>query len=108
MPAKSPQPGELEPIETASRDELESLQLARLKWSLEHAYENVPHYRRAFARAGVHPRDCRTLADLERFPFTVKADLRDNYPIGLFAVPREKVARIHASSGTTGKPTVVG
>jgi phenylacetate-CoA ligase len=108
MPAKSPQPGELEPIETASRDELESLQLARLKWSLEHAYENVPHYRRAFARAGVHPRDCRTLADLERFPFTVKADLRDNYPFGLFAVPREKVARIHASSGTTGKPTVVG
>jgi phenylacetate-CoA ligase len=108
MPAKSPQPGELEPIETASRDELESLQLARLKWSLEHAYENVPHYRRAFARAGVHPRDCRTLADLERFPFTVKADLRDNYPFGLFAVPREKVARIHASSGTTGKPPVVG
>jgi phenylacetate-CoA ligase len=108
MPAKSPQPGELEPIETASRDELESLQLARLKWSLEHAYENVPHYRRAFARAGVHPRECRTLADLERFPFTVKADLRDNYPFGLFAVPREKVARIHASSGTTGKPTVVG
>jgi phenylacetate-CoA ligase len=108
MPAKSPAPGELEPIETASRDELQALQLARLQWSLKHAYDNVPHYRRAFAHAGVHPEDCRSLADLARFPFTTKADLRDNYPFAMFAVPREQVVRIHASSGTTGKPTVVG
>jgi phenylacetate-CoA ligase len=101
-------PGELEPIERASRDELQALQLERLRWSLKHAYENVPHYRKAFDLKGVHPDDCRSLADLARFPFTVKSDLRDNYPFGLFAVPRERVARLHASSGTTGKPTVVG
>jgi phenylacetate-CoA ligase len=101
-------PGELEPIERASRDELQALQLERLRWSLKHAYENVPHYREAFDARGVHPDDCRSLADLARFPFTVKSDLRDNYPFGLFAVPKERVARLHASSGTTGKPTVVG
>jgi phenylacetate-CoA ligase len=108
MTAKSPRPGELEPIETASRDELAALQLARLQWSLRHAYDNVAHYRQAFERAGVYPGDCRTLADLSRFPFTAKADLREHYPFGMFAVPRERVARIHASSGTTGKATVVG
>ena len=108
MPAKFPKPGELEPIERASPDELAALQLARLQWSLKHAYDNVPHYRSAFDRAGVRPDDCRTLIDLARFPFTVKADLRDNYPFGMFAVPRTEVVRIHASSGTTGKPTVVG
>src|SRR5207249_8206535 len=108
MPAKMPKPGDLEPIETASRDELSALQLSRLRWSLQHAYDNVPHYRRAFDRAGVVPSDCRSLADLALFPLTTKADLRDNYPFGMFAVPREKVVRIHASSGTTGKPTVVG
>jgi phenylacetate-CoA ligase len=84
------------------------LQLERLRWSLRHAYDNVPHYRRAFDECGVHPDDCRSLADLAKFPFTVKSDLRDNYPLAMFAVPRERVARIHASSGTTGKPTVVG
>ena len=84
------------------------MQLQRLQWSLKHAYDNVPHYRKAFDRAGVPPGDCRTLADLARFPFTVKADLRDNYPFGMFAVPRAQVVRVHASSGTTGKPTVVG
>jgi phenylacetate-CoA ligase len=98
----------LEPIETASRDELESLQLRRLQWSLRHAYESVPHYRRSFDAAGVHPRDLKALADLTRFPFTTKQDLRENYPFGMFAVPRERIVRIHASSGTTGKPTVVG
>jgi phenylacetate-CoA ligase len=108
MPVKSPRPGELEPIETASRDELQALQLQRLQWSLQHAYENVPHYRRAFDERGVHPSDLKTLADLARFPFTAKADLRANYPFGMFAVPRERVVRVHASSGTTGKPTVVG
>jgi phenylacetate-CoA ligase len=108
MTSKRPLPGELEPIERASRDELQALQLERLRWSLAHAYDNVPHYREAFDAKGVHPDDCRSLADLAKFPFTVKSDLRDNYPFGLFAVPRERVARIHASSGTTGKPTVVG
>jgi len=108
MPVRKPNPGDLEPIETASRDELAALQLERLKWSLAHAYENVPHYRRSFDAASVHPRDVKTLADLAQFPFTVKSDLRDNYPFGMFAVPREKVVRIHASSGTTGKSTVVG
>jgi phenylacetate-CoA ligase len=108
MPAKKPGPGDLEPIESASRDELSALQLSRLRQTLQHAYDNVPHYRRAFDRAGVVPSDCKTLADLARFPFTTKADLRDNYPFGMFAVPRERVVRIHASSGTTGKPTVVG
>jgi phenylacetate-CoA ligase len=108
MPVKRSLPGELEPIETASRDELAALQLKRLRWSLAHAYDNVPHYRRKFDAAGVHPRDLKSLADLGRFPFTTKGDLRDNYPFGMFAVPREQVVRIHASSGTTGKPTVVG
>src|SRR3954466_7011811 len=104
----SPRPGDLEPIETASRDELEALQLSRMRWSLGHAYENVPHYRQAFDAAGVHPSDCRSLADLAKFPFTTKQDLRSNYPFGMFAVPRQQVSRVHASSGTTGKPTVVG
>ena len=108
MPVKKPAPGELEPIEIASRDELQALQLRRLQQTLALAYQNVPHYRRAFDAKGVHPHDCATLADLSKFPFTVKADLRANYPFGMFAVPREKVLRIHASSGTTGKPTVVG
>ena len=98
----------LDPIETASRDELMALQLERLKWSLAHAYENSPVYRRKFDEAGVHPDDVKTLADLARFPFTTKKDLRDNYPYGMFAVPHEQISRIHASSGTTGKPTVVG
>ena len=108
MPAKHPAPGELEPIETASRDELQALQLQRLQWSLRHAYENVPHYRQAFDAKGVHPSDLSSLADLAKFPFTTKHDLRANYPFGMFAVPREQVVRVHASSGTTGKPTVVG
>lgn len=108
MTVKTPQPGDLEPIERASRDELQALQLERLQWSLQHAYDNVPHYRQQFEARGVHPRDLKSLADLAKFPFTTKKDLRDNYPFGLFAVPREKVTRIHASSGTTGKPTVVG
>jgi phenylacetate-CoA ligase len=97
-----------EPIENASRDEIAALQLTRMRWSLRHAYDNVPHYRRKFDAAGVHPDDLRSLADLARFPFTTKEDLRENYPFGMFAVPREQVARVHASSGTTGKPTVVG
>ena len=108
MVQRIPQTGELEPIERASRDELQALQLERLKWSLQHAYDNVPHYRRAFDEAGVHPGDLKSLSDLARFPFTEKKTLRDNYPFGLFAVPREQVVRVHASSGTTGKPTVVG
>ncbi|NMG31785.1 phenylacetate--CoA ligase PaaK [Aromatoleum evansii] len=108
MPVKTPSPGDLEPIEKASQDELRALQLERLKWSVRHAYENVPHYRKAFDAKGVHPDDLKSLADLAKFPFTAKGDLRDNYPFGMFAVPREKVARVHASSGTTGKPTVVG
>jgi phenylacetate-CoA ligase len=103
-----PQPGDLEAIERASRDELQALQLERLKWTLKHAYENVAHYRRAFDEKGVHPDDLKTLADLAKFPFTDKKTLRDHYPFGLFAVPREQVVRVHASSGTTGKPTVVG
>ncbi len=98
----------LDPIETASRDELQTLQLQRLQWSLNHAYEHSPHYRKTFDAAGVHPRQLKSLADLAQFPFTTKADLRDNYPFGMFAVPRQQVVRIHASSGTTGKPTVVG
>jgi phenylacetate-CoA ligase len=105
---KRPEPGELEPIERASRDQLQALQLQRLQWSLQHAYDNVPHYRRAFDAKGVHPSDCKTLADIAKFPFTAKADLRANYPFGMFAVPRQQVVRVHASSGTTGKPTVVG
>jgi phenylacetate-CoA ligase len=104
----TPRREDLDPIEIASRDEIAALQLTRLKWSLKHAYDHVPFYRKSFDAAGVHPYDLNDLSDLARFPFTVKTDLRDNYPFGMFAVPREKVARIHASSGTTGKPTVVG
>lgn len=99
---------DLEPIETASPDELQSLQLQRLKATLQHAYANVPHYRQRFDEKGVHPDDLTSLSDLAKFPFTGKEDLRANYPFGMFAVPRDKVVRIHASSGTTGKPTVVG
>lgn len=95
-------------IENASRDELQSVQLQRLKDSLTHAYEHVPHYKKAFDSKGVHPEDLTQLSDITQFPFTTKQDLRDNYPYGMFAVPREEVSRIHASSGTTGKPTVVG
>ena len=104
----SPRPGDLEPIETASRDEIAALQLERLRWSLNHAYANSPFYRAKFDAHGVHPDDLHSLADLRKFPFTVKTDLRDTYPFGMFAAPREQIARIHASSGTTGKPTVVG
>ena len=104
----TPRKEDLDPIEIASRDEIQALQLQRLKWSLAHAYENVPFYTDAFDKAGVHPHDLKQLSDLAKFPFTVKTDLRDNYPFGMFAVPREKVVRVHASSGTTGKPTVVG
>jgi len=98
----------LEPIEKASVDELRALQLQRLRWSVQHAYDNVAHYRESFNAAGAHPQDLRSLEDLAKFPFTVKDDLRANYPFGMFAVPREQVVRVHASSGTTGKPTVVG
>jgi len=98
----------LDAIENASRDEITALQLSRLRWSLHHAYDNVSHYRKKFDAAGVHPDDLKCLADLAKFPFTAKQDLRDNYPFNMFAVPREKVVRVHASSGTTGKPTVVG
>lgn len=98
----------LEPIETASVDELRALQLQRLKQTLAHAYDNVPFYKTSFDAAGVKPEDLNTLEDIAKFPFTIKTDLRDNYPFGMFAVPREQVVRIHASSGTTGKPTVVG
>jgi len=103
-----PRPETLDPIETASIDELRALQLQRMQWSLTHAYENVEHHRRGFDAAGVHPSDLRSLEDLARFPLTSKEDLRANYPFGMFAVPREQVARVHASSGTTGRPTVVG
>ena len=99
---------DLEPIEKASADELQALQLERLRWTLHHAYQHVPHYKAAFDARGVHPGDLKSLSDLRLFPFSTKKDLRDNYPFGLFAVPRTSVARIHASSGTTGKPTVVG
>jgi len=108
MPARKPAPGDLESIETASRDELQALQLKRLQWTMRHAYDHVPHYRRAFETVGMHPNDVKSLADLARLPFTTKKELRENYPFGMFAVPREQVVRIHASSGTTGKPTVVG
>ncbi|MCE8553503.1 phenylacetate--CoA ligase [Ruegeria pomeroyi] len=104
----SPKKEDLDPIEIASIDEIRALQLDRLKWSLRHAYDNVPMYKKRFDEAGVHPDDLQTLADLAKFPFTYKNDLRDNYPFGLFAVPREQIIRLHASSGTTGKPTVVG
>jgi phenylacetate-CoA ligase len=99
---------ELDPIEIASRDEIETLQLERLQWSLRHAYDNVDLYRRRFDEAGVHPDDCRGLEDLPKFPLTTKAELRESYPFGMFAVPLDRVVRIHASSGTTGQPTVVG
>ncbi|GAB3653506.1 phenylacetate--CoA ligase [Nocardioides korecus] len=104
----TPRPEELDPIERASVDELRALQTERLRWSVRHAYEHVPHYRSALDAAGVHPDDVRELADLATLPLTTKADLRANYPFGMFAVPREQVVRVHASSGTTGKPTVVG
>ncbi|AXI40900.1 phenylacetate--CoA ligase PaaK [Sulfitobacter sp. SK011] len=104
----TPHKNTLDPIEIASRDEISVLQLERMKWSLRHAYDNVPFYKTSFDAAGVHPDDLHDLSDLAKFPFTVKTDLRDNYPFGMFAVPREQVARIHASSGTTGQPTVVG
>jgi phenylacetate-CoA ligase len=106
--AQAPDQTELDPIEVASRDEIAALQLERLKNSLRRAYDNVPFYRKTFDAAGAHPDDLRTLSDLGKFPFLTKSDLRDNYPFGLFAVPRRDVVRIHASSGTTGKPTVVG
>ena len=104
----TPDRSSLEPIEVASRDEISALQLTRMRSSLKHAYENVPFYSESFKAAGVHPDDLKSLDDLSRFPFTLKQDLRNNYPFGMFAVPRENVVRIHASSGTTGKPTVVG
>ncbi|WP_199431439.1 phenylacetate--CoA ligase PaaK [Qaidamihabitans albus] len=99
---------QLDPAERLDTGELRALQLERLRWTLRHAYENVPFYTKKFDDAGVRPEDCRELADLARFPLTTKHDLRDNYPFGMFAVPQEQVRRIHASSGTTGKPTVVG
>uniref|UniRef100_A0A8J4M6P8 Phenylacetate-coenzyme A ligase n=1 Tax=Acidicaldus sp. TaxID=1872105 RepID=A0A8J4M6P8_9PROT len=108
MPRPEFAPTALEPIETASRDEIAALQLTRLQATLAHAYAKVAHYRTAFEAAGVHPDDCRSLDDLAKFPFTTKEDLRKNYPFGLFAVPRREVRRIHGSSGTTGKPIVVG
>ena len=108
MPQRPPAPGQLDAIETASRDEITALQLQRLRQTLHRAYDKVAHYRQAFDAAGVHPDDLKTLADLARFPYTTKADLRKHYPFGMFAVPLAQVMRIHASSGTTGKPTVVG
>src|SRR5215204_5734109 len=99
---------ELDAAERASRDETMTLQTKRLAWSLKHAYDNVAHYRKVFDTAGVHPSDFSQLSDLAKFPFTVKTDLRDNYPFNMFAVPRDKLVRVHASSGTTGKPIVVG
>jgi phenylacetate-CoA ligase len=108
MKVEPPARHELDPIEIASRDEIAALQLKRMRKTLAQAYQNVPHYRSAFDEAGVHPDDLHALSDLARFPFTVKEDLRRNYPFGMFAVPREEVVRIHASSGTTGQPTVVG
>ena len=108
MTTRKPDRATLDPIEIASRDELSALQLERLRWSLYHAYAHVPHYRKTWDAAGVHPRDVKSLADIETLPFTTKGDLRENYPFGMFAVPMERVVRIHASSGTTGKPTVVG
>ncbi|WP_294220112.1 phenylacetate--CoA ligase PaaK [uncultured Shimia sp.] len=104
----SPRKDELEAIEIASIDEIRATQLERLKWSLNHAYENVSMYKQRFDEAGVHPDDLQSLSDLSKFPFSYKNDLRDNYPFGLLAVPRQQIARLHASSGTTGKPTVVG
>ncbi|MEA3292679.1 MAG: phenylacetate--CoA ligase PaaK [Pseudomonadota bacterium] len=108
MNTQAPDKSDLDSIENASRDELEALQLQRLRRTLKRVYENVPHYKPAFEAAGVHPDDLKRLSDLAKFPFTTKQHLRDNYPFGMFAVPREEVIRVHASSGTTGKPTVVG
>src|ERR1044072_7618227 len=108
MTTRRPDRATLDPIETASRDELEALQLERMRWILSHAYEQVPHYRKTWDAAGVHPRDLASLADLASFPFTTKADLRANYPFGMFAVPRHPGNRVHASSRATGKPTVGG
>jgi len=104
----TPSKESLDAIEIASIDEIRALQLERMQWSLQHAYDNVAMYRKRFDDAGVHPTDLKSLADLGKFPFTYKDDLRDNYPFGLFAVPQEKIVRLHASSGTTGQPTVVG
>ncbi|WP_299355157.1 phenylacetate--CoA ligase PaaK [uncultured Shimia sp.] len=104
----SPNKSDLDPIEIASVDEIRALQLERMQWSVRHAYENVPMYKQRFDEAGVHPDDLKSLKDLSKFPFTYKNDLRDNYPFGLFAVPRSEIIRLHASSGTTGKATVVG
>jgi phenylacetate-CoA ligase len=104
----SPRPGDLEAVETIPADQLRELQLTRLQWSVHHAYDNVPFYRSSFDAAGVHPDDVKSLEDLAKLPFTTKTDLRENYPFGMFAVPREQVSRVHASSGTTGRPTVVG
>jgi phenylacetate-CoA ligase len=108
MQDRTPRPADLDPVERASVDELRALQLERLQWSVRHAYDNVAHYRQALEAAGVEPSDVRSLDDLARLPFTTKADLRDNYPFGMFAVPQSQVSRVHASSGTTGRPTVVG
>jgi phenylacetate-CoA ligase len=108
MQDRRPPRDTLDPMETASRDELAALQLDRLRWTLRHAYENVPHYRKAFDAAGVVPDDLRELGDIANFPFTTKEDLRANYPFGMFAVPRPEVVRVHASSGTTGHAAVVG
>ena len=108
LPDLAPDRGHLERIEVADRAEIAALQLERLRWSLAHAYENVPHYRRAFDEAGAVPQDVTSLEDLRRFPFTTKHDLRENYPYGMLAVPHDQVRRLHASSGTTGRPTVVG
>jgi phenylacetate-CoA ligase len=108
MPAHTTPTELLDPMERASRDEITALQLQRLKATLNHVYQNVPHYRKAFDDKGAHPDDLKELKDLAKFPFTTKKDLRDNYPFGMFAVPQSQVSRIHASSGTTGKPTVVG
>lgn len=104
----SPKPGDLDPIEIASRDEIAALQLERMQWSLNHAYTNSTFYRTQFDDVGIHPSELESLEDLSRFPFTVKNDLRDNYPFGMFAVEQKQLSRVHASSGTTGKPTVVG
>ena len=104
----TPRKEDLDPIEIASIDEIRSLQLTRLKWSVAHAYTNVPYYRKIMDATGIHPDDIKSLSDISKLPFTTKADLRDNYPFGMFAVPRDQIRRVHASSGTTGKPTVVG
>ena len=102
---KSGYVADMDPAERASRDEIMALQTKRLAWTLAHAYDNVAHYKKAFDKAGVTPRDFRQLSDLKNFPFTVKTDLRDNYPFNMFAVPREKLVRVHASSGTTVQPS---